>query len=247
MKAVFHTFLLSLAMVARASAHDNAVPARAPQPASAISAIPLMPIAARFMEQRTDLRTGRSNVGTWHFWRDANRIETAKPSEGVAEIWDRDLGGRITHARYFHIDRRIIESSAGELKTRGIDADWQQLATLFDPRSAPEFRRIGNVRLLGRVASVYRHDSNGTRIEVVWLDRANLPGRVTRVTKYDRVDLRLVDLRLDSAPDWPRIDATTTGDYLRIDVADLGDMENDPFVRKVLRIGVGGIGNPNAH
>ena len=247
MNAILHSLVLTFAIVAQAGAHDAPVPARGTQPVPTIAAVHPMPIAARYVEQKTDLRTGRSNAGTWYFWRDANRIETAKPALGMAEIWNRDAGGRITHARFFHDDRRIIDTSSGELLARGIDTNWQKLATLFDPRSTPALRRIDSTRLLGQAATVYRGDSNGTRIEVVWLEHANLPGRLTRVTKHERVDLRLAELLAVSPPDWPRLVATTTDDYLRIDVADLGDMENDPFVRKVLRNGFGGLAIPHAH
>ena len=78
------------------------------------------------------------------------RIETQNPEDKIAERRERDGAGRVTHARYFHLHRRISDSSANELKTRGIEPDWARLGAPYDPRELASLRKIGKTRALGR-------------------------------------------------------------------------------------------------
>lgn len=197
--------------------------------------VALEPIAARYIERRIDNKTRGVRTAPWYFWRESARIETASPEAKIAEVWERDADGRITHARYFHEDRRMIETTTGELKTRGIEPGWQELSKILDPRALPGMRRVGATSVLGRRATIYRGKSGNGSLEVVWLDAARLPARITRNAKGGSVTLRLEELHRDNPPGWQRVDAGVTEDYQRIDIADLGDMESDPFVRKVLR------------
>ncbi|MBN9133892.1 MAG: hypothetical protein J0H48_11090 [Nitrosospira multiformis] len=200
---------------------------------------PLEPVAARYTERRIDSKTRSTHTAAWYFWRDPTRIETASPEGRIAEAWARDAHGRISHARYFHEDRRVIEATTGELKARGIEPDWQELGKILDPRDFPGMRRVGATSVLGQRASIYRGKSGSDDLEVVWLDAVRLPARITRYTKASRMILRLEEFHRENPPGWQRVDTHVTEDYQRIDLADLGDMENDPFVRKVLRTSSG--------
>ena len=207
----------------------------------------LPPAAARYREQVIEMRSGRTRDGSWYFLRDGNLIETQNPEDKIAERWERDGAGRVTHARYFHLDRRIIDSSANELKSRGIEPDWARLGAPYDPRELAWLRKIGKTQALGQPASVYRGRMGDASVEVVWLDQARLPARVTRTNKAGKSVLTLAELHRAAPPSWPKLDSQATDEYQRIDVADLGDMESDPFVARVLRETRGGQPGGHAH
>lgn len=188
------------------------------------------PLAAHYREEIVVGKKQKS--ADWYFTRHDNQVETAQA--GYAEAWQRDERGEIALTRVFHQDRKLIQYTPGELRTQGRQKNWFALNSIVDPRQHAALRRVGSVSVLGRPASRYTGKIDGERIEVIWLTQEALAAKVVRAGRDGRVSLELKELR--SSPDsrWPRADLADTDQYTFLDGADLGDMEYDPFVQRVL-------------
>ena len=69
--------------------------------------------------------------------------------------------------------------------------------------------------------------------EVLWLPETKLPARVEKTQGGVTVRLRMAECKpLASAP-WTMTSDTRMQSYQHLDYADLGDKENDPFVKAV--------------
>jgi hypothetical protein len=248
MKNVLRVLFCCFMFAAEAFAHQVAPEARSSATSHSVDTSSAWPtLAARYAIQETGPRSARRTDPPWYFYREPDRVETANSVDATGERWERDGQGRISHARYFHQDRRIVDATFGELRTRNTVPDWDQLAALIDPRKQQNMRRIGRTTLLGHSATIYRGRTGDTVMEVTWLDQVGLAGRVIRASKQGRVDMRMTALHSVRPSAWPHLDPDATQDYLRIDVADFGDMESDPFVKRLLRTGSVSHGGGHQH
>ncbi|AYH43009.1 hypothetical protein [Azoarcus sp. DN11] len=186
------------------------------------------PLAARFDLQIDGQRTD------WYLWRDGNAIETANAGSGRGEIWERQGEQTYGYSRIFHHERKIVEYAPGELKTRNVEPDWEQLGSIISPRQLALLKRVEGKTLFGQKAVRYRGRLNGEKVDLWWLEQARLPALLHRTEGGRRVTLRLKELEAVSPATWPRVDASTVSGYGHIDAADFGDMETDPFVARVL-------------
>lgn len=233
MRAQVAALLLMFGWVAQVAAHDS--PA-IENPAMSKTERVTTPIAAQYEVRLTD-RVGRLlQKSDWYFWREANRIETARSILGLGEIWMRDERGEITLRRVFHPDRRIIEYLPRELKALGMEPSWDALGAVIDPRSLDAGKRIGTTKLPQGRATTYEGVSGGQRVKIWWLDEQQLPAKVERQLENGRFVLALKSLHASAPAAWPRTSEAQLNDYQLIDIADFGDMEYDPFIRKVERL-----------
>lgn len=201
----------------------------------ASEAIP--PLAAQYRE--TTQSGGQIKMTRdWYLLRRADRIATA--GDDRAEIWQRDARGDISLVRVFHGDRKLIEYTGGELRTQQRYPDWTRLGSVFDPRRIPAMKPVGKQNYLGRPATRYRQRHDGVITEVIWLNQESLAASIVRRRGGVSTTLAIKELRDSPAPAWPvaRLDGSIQidgiEDYARIDGADLGDMESDPFVKRIM-------------
>ena len=120
----------------------------------------------------------------------------------IEEVWMRDSAGQVSFERIFHADQRRVFYTAGELRTLGIVVDWDALASL-----------------------VARDD------EDAWDAERQLPRRLARPSATGTLLMTLEAAHPVAPAGWPQ-SAARASDYQRLDAADLGDMEYDPFARK---------------
>lgn len=172
--------------------------------------LPWVPLAARYRVRRQAVHEP-AHLETWTFCRAADRIALLKPTE--EEVWLRDAAG-IRLQRIFHPQRKLVDYSAGELRTLRIDARWAALGLLFDP--SPGMRQ------------------RDEQITLQW-DRAHdLPRSLLRRSARGRLQLTQTAVSIGPLPAaWPQPSADRT-DYDRLDAADFGDMPDDPFVQQLL-------------
>lgn len=230
MQKHFPFLLAALLLACPASAHDAVHPAAAaPRPATA----PGGPLAARYALQLNAAHTD------WYLWRQAEIIETANPRAGQGSIWERVGDAGFHYRRVFHADRRIVDTAPGELKTRHAEPDWEKLASVISPRLLDQLRRTGRAVLFGQPATHYVGTVGDQRIDLWWLESARLPAKLA-VLSAGR-PMRLTLKALHPGPPttwpaaWPRADEEKIADYGQLDAADFGDMENDPFVARVMQ------------
>lgn len=203
----------------------------ADDPAVVQDATAYTPAAAHYREARIVAGT-RKESSDWYFIRQKRQVETARA--GYAEVWRRDERDELTWQRVFHNDRKLIEYTPGQLRTENRLPAWNMLNTVIDVRRLATLKPVGHAPVFDRPATRYRGTLGDERIDVVWLAREAIPARITRRSKEATYTLTLMTLRRAPDPAWPRATPAQTSDYQFIDGADLGDMEYDPFVARVL-------------
>jgi hypothetical protein len=187
------------------------------------------PVAARF-----DLKVNQVQTA-WYLWREADCIETASVAVGQSDIWHRVSNNEYTYRRVFHKDQRIVDYTAGEIKTRHAEPDWLKLASVVSPQLLDELKRGSSKTLFGQKAVRYTGQVGGQHVDLWWLEQAQLPASLQMIRAGQRMTLVLKELNGKSPADWPRATEERIADYGMIDAADFGDMESDPFVARLLR------------
>ena len=191
------------------------------------------PLAARYETVGVD-RAGRvTQKSDWYLVRTASRIETA--AEGRAEIWERSERGDVSMRRVLRDDQFILEYHPGDLRAMSIEPQWRALGTVVDPHELPKLTRAGSKKALGRTAQVYRSRAGRDRVEVWWIQDVSLPALVKRSGELGTYTMKLVDVRESAPSDWPLASHWRTEEFRVVDAADLGDLEHDPVVKRIMR------------
>lgn len=198
-------------------------------PAAAASET-LPQLAARYQAQ-----VGKRS-SDWYLIREANRIVIYDTASGQAKVWEKDARGEVEFSRVFAADRRVVEYAPGEIKARGPVPDWNALASILTPRDLAKLRQVGQRKVLGRNATILTGTAGGSKVQVWWLPQERLPAMLQQGHGSKAVRLVLRELRPQAAGEWNWAEPATLATYARLDAADLGDMEYDPFVQKVLRL-----------
>lgn len=229
-----------------------------PPPASAKVGLPgapssasLAPVAARYQvtisRRDPSSKTLRSASETWYFQRSPQRVTLIRGD--IEEHWMRDDRGTVRFERVFHVDQRVVDYTAGELSTLGIDVSWDALATFIDARELALLKPAAASRGLRGAAAPQRFSgkSASRSVDVEWSAHAGLPARLTRVAPSGRVQFDLLESHANAPASWP-VAGLRSADYLHVDSADFGDMEYDAFVRKAETFDVmAGWRKPHAH
>jgi hypothetical protein len=187
---------------------------------------PLPALSARWLV-RFEPHGAKAQEQTWELHRSADRIVWSR-SHALDEVWQRDASG-ISLRRVMHPQRHVIEYTAGELRTLGVEKDWRELGMLFAERDLAALKPVGTrarggpQRLRGTVA--------GEQVDLLWDAHARLPVVLVQTSPRGRVRYERVAVEpgADTAHAWSG-DARSA-DYTRIDAADFGDMERHPVVR----------------
>jgi hypothetical protein len=147
----------------------------------------------------------------------------------TADHWHQD-GNTLIQKTYYHHDRRGMEFQQADLQMLNKQPQWQALALVFDPAL------LGQLKLTdtGWREGVPFQRYEGTLQDSRWvLDVRTdlmLPIRIEHETKHSHETITLVEAHPLAQAPWHPV---PTHDYNVIDFADIGDMESDPFVKKV--------------
>lgn len=220
---------LGLCVLAGAQAHEAHHEHHAERVLAPAAAQPLEPLAARFDLSNNKLRT------EWYLWRDADSVETADLATGQNNIWERQGKADYSYRRVFHQDQRVIEYTPGEIRTRNAQPDWIKLASVISPELLATLKRGPSKMQFGQKAVRYTGTLNGQKIDLWWLEQARLPARLHIVGPQQRMELKLKEIHAESPVAWPRATDERIARYDKIDAADFGDMESDPFVARVMQ------------
>ncbi|MFZ5876055.1 MAG: hypothetical protein ACOYXU_06550 [Nitrospirota bacterium] len=234
---------LLLTGVTLVSAHANQPQTEAAQ-ASVVASGSLSPLAARFVETRREPDHPASG-SDWYFVRSDARIQTTQ--QDYAEVWERDERGEITWTRVFHGDQKVIEYTTGELRAQRRIRDWTDLATIVDRQTLSRLEKRGTTTVLERPAVRYVGRLGDEQVVVVWLPQEAIPAKLVRKQGGVTHILELKELRAAPDSSWPTRTLEQTDAYERVDAADLGDRESEPFVRKVLALDAGTGRHSHAH
>lgn len=220
------TLASTAAFAAGPAGHDH--PGHASTaPAAEPPATPLTDWQPLVAQYRVTMRSTSqpARVETWTLWRDAQRIALIKAS--TEEVWQRDTSG-IRLQRLYHNEHKLVDYTAGELRTMMIDARWLPLGTLIDETLLPQLRRSGPA-----TTPRYSGTVQGEQITLQWDAAQRLPLQLTRTSPKGSVQFQRLAVHAQPPLRWP-VPTPDRSDYDRVDAADFGDMESDPFVRKVM-------------
>lgn len=198
--------------------------------------LPLPDIAAEFETriERLDSSTGTHEPRhyRWRFYRSANRIETHLLPDNSGENWTQLPDGNIAYQRLFHTQQQLIDYLPGDLKAIGSQPNWLRLATLINADSPENFVPQRSDTLLGRSVTYYTDSTRTNLAELAWLEPEQLPALLRRQGHgHTVVTTRLIAVYpLADAP-WIRPDSD---EYQATDFADLGDKENNAFIKSIL-------------
>jgi len=194
------------------------------------------PLACVF--EKMVIEAGKESKSTWNFWRWPNRIETRDEMSQQGEIWQKDAGGRIFYTRLFYPERVALEYMPGDLAATGVEPHWEQLeAGLLDPRQlGARLRLLGKEYGSGLNLERYAGTLDGIATEVDWLPSLRLPSRITKRFPERLVILAMRDCRELSKTQTQPLSSQELDSYRHIDFSDLGDMESDPKVQRIMEL-----------
>ena len=170
----------------------------------------------------------------WYFWRSEKMIQTRDAEGDRGEIWQLTDKDFIAYRKLYHSDKTAIENAPADSALSGNKFNWIQLATMFSQDDLAQLKVTRHKKILGEEAEIRKGNLNGQQVEVAWLMQSQLPAWIKRTIPGETRILELKEkTSFDQSP-WQSTSIETIDSYRQIDDTDFGDMENDPFVKKVL-------------
>ncbi|MCX7088214.1 MAG: hypothetical protein NTV00_09205 [Methylococcales bacterium] len=192
-------------------------------------------IACRYeMKIIPHAKSKASSKNAWFFWRQSGTVQTLDANGHYGEIWQRTPTDNIQYRKLYHTDKTAVEYMPADNPTNNINFDWGKLASMLSQQELDALKPIKKTQVMGRPAELRKGKLDDQTIEVTWLTNENLPARIFRKDKNRTVEVRLLEITPLSMARRKPIALEEIADYRHIDAIDFGDMENDPFVKKVL-------------
>lgn len=168
-------------------------------------------------------------------WRHQGLVAHVHESDGLADIWTKQPNGWLRPVRYFDEAKRGIEYMATEVNGGKGEKDWSLRYQLISDRMMNALVKVdetgdGCDRLVS-----YEGTIGKARITLSWMPHYQLvnfyeESRPDRMIRW-KLEGIIVDPALVAAPFESRKPYQTT------DYADIGDSENDPFLRTLIHQG----------
>jgi hypothetical protein len=171
----------------------------------------------------------------WFFWRNPTMIQTQDADGDHGELWQKTANGSIQYRKLYHADKTAVEYMPADMPTNNMNFDWLKLSSMLDQQELDVLKPVKKTKVLGRSAELRKGKINDKTIEVVWLLDENLPASIIRKDNTGSVELRLVDISPLSTAHKKPVAIEDITNYRQIDAVDFGDMENDPFVKKIMQ------------
>lgn len=163
--------------------------------------------------------------------RDDSRVEYRVEGEPI-RVWRQTSDG-LELTELYPAERRMIVYAPGDLRTMNLQPDWAQLTGLVDPALRTQLGVSGDATAFAQPLTRYRgNDKQGVPVQLDWLAETGLPARYCTGRRCSGKRPGEDALRLQNLKSVPAGEAFTPLEgLLEIDHADLGDMEQDAFVR----------------
>jgi hypothetical protein len=194
-----------------------------------------MEVACRYQTKVTYHGKSQSpKDNSWFFWRTANMIQTRDADGDHGEIWEALSKGGVQYRKLYHSDKTAVEYMPADQQTNNISTDWFKLSSMLSQQELDDLKLIKKTELKGRSAELRQGKKDDQEIEVLWLVNEQLPATIIRKDKSGSVELRLVEIFAFANAPWKPNNIEEIANYRHIDSTDFGDMENDPFVKKIM-------------
>jgi hypothetical protein len=137
----------------------------------------------------------------------------------------------------FHAERVALEYSPGDLAASSQQAPWEAISSIIDPKQLGKTLKLkGREHRNGLAVEHYAGHYGDTTTALDWMPALQLPARIAKTSKAGVEALVLVQCSpLLSAAVQPISPAALAG-YRHLDYSDLGDMESDPLVQRILSL-----------
>jgi hypothetical protein len=195
----------------------------------------LMEIACRYemkFTPHTKIKAATNNF--WYFWRKSDMIQTQDADGDHGEIWERTANGSIQYRKLYHADKTAVEYMPTDMPSNNMSFDWFKLSGMLSQQELDTLKLVKKTKVLGRGAELRKGKINGQTLEVLWLPDEGLPASIIRKDKKGNMELRLVEITPLLTAHRKPVAIEEIANYRHIDAADFGDMENDPFVKKLM-------------
>jgi hypothetical protein len=167
----------------------------------------------------------------WRFWRATDRVETHNLQDNSGEVWTKSADGTITYQRVFHDQQQVIDYLPGDLKAIGAKPDWSAIATLLNQAMMASLLTSDREEVLGHPAIRYQNNDPDQPLEITWLEQVQLPAMIKRTEHGHTIITRITAIYPLTQSPWPY---QRSAEYRYTDFADIGDKENDPFIKSIL-------------
>jgi len=166
----------------------------------------------------------------WRFWRATNRVETHNLQDNSGEVWTKSAEGQMEYQRVFHDQQQVIDYLPGDLKAIGSELDWSAIATLLNQAMIAPMYADSREEVLGRPAIHYQSNDPDNPLEITWLEQEQLPAMIKRTEHGHTIITRLTGIYPLAQSPWPY---QRSDNYRYTDFSDIGDKENDPFIKSI--------------
>jgi hypothetical protein len=178
-------------------------------------------------------KSKKPSVNPWFFWRTSNMVQTQDADGDHGEIWLRTVNDSIQYRKLYHADKTAVEYMPTDMPTNNMSFNWDKLSNMLSQSELDELKWVKKTHVMNRNAEVYKGKIGKQAIEVVWLTDEKLPASIIKKDKVGTIELHLVEIEALSVARKKPLDVEEIANYRHIDATDFGDMENDPFVKKV--------------
>lgn len=172
----------------------------------------------------------------WFMDRKPKSIATFNAASQQGEVWSINTYGDIEHNRVFVQDKTIVDYTNGQLKTLNKVPQWIQLASIYSPNQIAKLNKTGEKVLFGKSVTVHEGLLNGLPTIIWWLPEMQIPAYVQQGEGKTRTSMLMVEMFTQTPNTWSWANPASLINYARIDASDFGDMESDPFVKKLLEL-----------
>jgi hypothetical protein len=178
-------------------------------------------------EFETRVSNGKNKtVQVWQFDRNENQV--VHSFADLTKRWTLLGLAEIALEQIYPAEKMVIEFNQGDLKSVGGSTDWASIIHLVDTNLLGKLTAKSARRVHGKSAVLYTGVINDAKWEIVWIPDWQLPASIRREDKGGRMKTELKRL-LSTNP------AELDRGFMRIDFADVGDMENNEQLQRVLR------------
>lgn len=210
------------------------------QQATAVSTASATALTARFETRVTPIHTHdkgehavKASQSEWYFIRSANAVETRDLQGSRSEYWLLGSNGKVYYKKLYHAQKKSVEIFPGDQDMMG-HFQWDKVSTMLNQQDLAALKKVGTTRMMGEPAEIRTGVINGAKVQLTWLTESQLPAKLIR--RYpDKVVSLTMSNRYSAEKSPVQITSTDTiQSYDVIDMADFGDMEDDPFIRSVM-------------
>lgn len=198
--------------------------------------LPRLPeVACRYQLQWQTTPDENPQFRDWFFWRTADNVQTRDADGEQGEIWQLTATKNIVYRKLYYADKVAVEYMPADLLVNNQAFAWEKLTSMLSEDELEALKPVKSLKVLGRAAEQREGTINGQALQVIWMVNEKLPAQIIRTSQSGRQVLKLIAINSLENVDFKPISDRELADYRHIDAADLGDMEHDPVVQKILR------------